>query len=230
MDPMPVASAHHALGPNSPWFVRDNGRRLARDRELVAKHYPQLLYEIEEQQIVRLRGPLLFQSDSGITTRVAVRVEFPARYPEHEPTAYDDEGRFPPSLDRHILRDGQCCLWLPPRSRWKPYDPDALLPFLDEVALFIDRQLVYDATGSKEWPGGEYPHGRAGYGEFLREILAADRSKLDVLAPVLLNRTRPERNDPCPCGSGRKFKRCHALGIWQVQRTVQSDLMTAILC
>jgi hypothetical protein len=45
-----------------------------------------------------------------------------------------------------------------------------------------------------------------------------------------LNRTRPERNDPCPCGSGRKFKRCHALGIWQVQRTVQSDLMTAILC
>jgi hypothetical protein len=179
--------------------------------------------------MVRLRGLLLFGSDSGITTRVAVRLDFPARYPEQEPTAYDDEGRFPPGLDRHILRDGRCCLWLPPRSRWKPYDLDALLPFLDEVALFFDRQLVYEATGGKKWPGGEYPHGHAGYLEFLQETLTVDRSKIEALAPALLNRARPERNDPCPCGSGRKFKRCHALGIWQLQQTIDSMLMAEIL-
>jgi uncharacterized protein YecA (UPF0149 family) len=173
---------------------------------------------------------LLLLSDSGITTRVAVRIDFPDRYPELEPTAYDDENRFPPDLDRHLLRDGRCCLWLLARSRWKPYDPDALLTFLDEVALFFDRLLVHDATGRKKWPGGEYPHGRVGYIEFLMETLAVDRSKLDALAPAPLNRARPERNDPCPCGSGRKFKRCHALGIWQVQQTIHSELMTAILC
>ena len=28
--------------------------------------------------------------------------------------------------------------------------------FLDEVAIFFDRQLVYDATGGKKWPGGDF--------------------------------------------------------------------------
>src|SRR5579863_1085353 len=163
MDPMPVTLHRHALGPNSPWFTRDNGKRIAHDRELVAKNYPQLQYEIEEQQPVRLRGRLLFVSGSGITTSVAVRIDFHECYPGLEPKAYDDENTFPAELDRHLLPDGRCCLWLPARSRWKPYDPDALLAFLDEVAVFFDRQLVYDATGRKKWPGGEYPHGRAGY-------------------------------------------------------------------
>jgi hypothetical protein len=230
MAPMRVVSHHHALGPNSPWFAEDNGKRLAHDRELVVKHYPQLLYEMEDQQVARLRGQLLFVSDSGITTRVAVRIDFPDRYPELEPIAFDDENRFPAELDRHLLSDGRCCLWLPVRSRWKQSDPDALLAFLDEVALFFDRQLVYDATGRKNWPGGEYPHGRDGYIEFLIETLAIDRLKLDALAPALLNRTQPERSDPCPCGSGRKFKRCHAVRIWEVQKTIHSGLMTAILC
>ena len=226
---MPVESYHHALGPNSPWFAKDNGKRLAHDRELVAMHYPQLLYQIEDQQPVILRGPLLFVSDSGITTRVVVRINFPNRYPDLEPTAYDDENMFPADLDRHLLRDGRCCLWLPARSQWKPYDSHALLAFLDEIALFFDRQLVYDATGRKKWPGGEYPHGHAGYIELLKETLAVDRRELEALASALLNRVPPERNDPCPCGSGRTFKRCHALGIWQVQQMIHPELMTAIL-
>lgn len=223
------ASHHHAPGLNSPWFAIGDGRRLAHDRELVVQHYPQLSYEIEAQKLVRLRGPLVFVSDAGISVRVITRIDFPDRYPELEPIAYDDEKRFPVDLDRHLLQDGQCCLWLPARSRWRRNDPDALLAFLDEVAIFFDRQLVYDATGRKHWPGGEYPHGRAGYVEFLKETLAVDSSTLDAIAPALLNRTRPERNGPCPCGSGRKFKRCHALGIWQAQQTIHSQLMTAIL-
>lgn len=229
-EPTHVASHRRALGPNSPWFARDDGKRLAGDRELVRRHYPQLMYEIGEQAPVRLRGPLLLTSDSGITTRVAVRIDFPDRYPECEPIAYYDENRFAVDLDRHLLLHGRCCLWLPPRSRWKPGDPQALLKFLDEVALFFDRQLTFESTGRQRWPGGEYPHGHAGYIEFLKEILAVDRSKLNALAPALLNQACPERNRPCPCGSGRKFKRCHALGIWEVQRTVHPELMMAILC
>jgi len=47
-------------------------------------------------------------------------------------------------------------------------------------------------------------------------VLSADRYELEaVAAPISLRRPRarsvPEtpRNAPCPCGSGRKFKRCH---------------------
>ena len=224
---MRAASPHHAPGLNRHWFERDGGKRLAHDRELVAEQYPHLLYSTAER--VNLRGPLIFPSESGIMTRIAIRIDFPIWYPQCEPLAYDDEKRFPADLDRHLLTDWRCCLWLPTRSRWKPYDPDALLGFLDEVALFFDRQLIYDATGRKKWPGGEYPHRRAGYVEFLKETLVVDQSTLDALAPVLLNRLRPERNGPCPCGSGRKFKKCHALPIWDVQRTIPPEWMTNIL-
>ena len=66
---------------NKRWFERDNGKRLARDRELVAEHYPQLVYHVDEQ-CVRLRGPMLWGSQLGIlTSRVGVRIEFLDGYP-----------------------------------------------------------------------------------------------------------------------------------------------------
>jgi uncharacterized protein YecA (UPF0149 family) len=44
----------------------------------------------------------------------------------------------------------------------------------------------------------------------LRELAAAYRREQDALrAPAA---APPGRNDPCPCGSGRKFKRCCAAG------------------
>jgi len=39
--------------------------------------------------------------------------------------------------------------------------------------------------------------------------------------PFKRNRQLPGRNDPCPCGSGRKFKHCHELQYRiKMQRTV----------
>jgi drug/metabolite transporter superfamily protein YnfA len=35
---------------------------------------------------------------------------------------------------------------------------------------------------------------------------------------------RPGRNDPCPCGSGKKFKQCHA-----VQKDQWSPVLLAVL-
>ncbi len=31
----------------------------------------------------------------------------------------------------------------------------------------------------------------------------------NLLAPCLLSNMTVGRNDPCPCGSGKKYKRCH---------------------
>ncbi len=30
-----------------------------------------------------------------------------------------------------------------------------------------------------------------------------------AVAPAVTSRGQPGRNDPCPCGSGRKYKKCH---------------------
>ena len=38
--------------------------------------------------------------------------------------------------------------------------------------------------------------------EIMRVLAAEDKQRADLFANV-------NRNDPCPCGSGKKFKHCH---------------------
>jgi preprotein translocase subunit SecA len=50
-----------------------------------------------------------------------------------------------------------------------------------------------------------------------REMIfqAASRSKagVEARAPIVRDQTaRVGRNDPCPCGSGKKYKKCHGTG------------------
>jgi hypothetical protein len=143
-----------------PWYERDGGVRLARDREIVAANYPNLIYRIDEKaKRVHLEGYIILRSECGLPAKVQVRVEFPDSYPQEEPLAYGASDRFPHIPDRHFLPDGKCCLWLQPQSQWDAEAPESLLQFLDQVAVFLDQQLVFDALGGKFWPGNEYGHG-----------------------------------------------------------------------
>jgi SEC-C motif len=159
-------------------------------------------------------------AECGVPTRIAVRVEFPPDYPDTEPRIYDDADAFPHEPDRHFYPDGQCCLWLPPESRWDPDDPDGLLAFLEEVAVFLDRQLVCDAMGGWTWPGPARSHGFIGYVEFVRDLLAGDDALVAALAPVFAGQVSPGRNDQCPCGGGRKYKKCHLRAVEAVAQRV----------
>ena len=40
-------------------------------------------------------------------------------------------------------------------------------------------------------------------------LRSAHNSALATNAQTILQRVKTGRNEPCPCGSGRKFKRCH---------------------
>jgi uncharacterized protein len=54
------------------------------------------------------------------------------------------------------------------------------------------------------------------YMEFMTRELKAKRPPANVMNWIrnrenqAVRQARPERNDPCPCGSGRKFKNCCA--------------------
>ena len=41
------------------------------------------------------------------------------------------------------------------------------------------------------------------------ELLRADRAPSDVMATYASADAKRGRNDPCTCGSGRKWKHCH---------------------
>jgi uncharacterized protein len=49
--------------------------------------------------------------------------------------------------------------------------------------------------------------------EFMAAELRAERPPANIMAKMRdpIGKARPGRNAPCPCGSGRKFKRCCGL-------------------
>jgi hypothetical protein len=194
------------------WFERSEGLLLQQQQVLVKAHYPGLTFQADsESGRMLLEGDFVLNADCGIPTPIRIRIRFPSNYPSSEPVAYDVGAFFPRDVDRHILSSGAFCLWLPPCSPWDETAPDtSLLRFLDEVTVFLERQLVYDAIGGKQWPGPQYRHGKYGYLDFMLSILDGNEKLLDALLPAILGKVSPGRNEGCPCGSLLKYKRCHA--------------------
>lgn len=134
---------------------------------------------------------------------MATRVEFGGDYPASEPLAFETAHQFAWDQDRHIIpATGRCCLWLDPLSKWDPNDPDGLHAFLDQLALFFERQFIFEAKGS--WPGPSWDHGVFGYWDFIVEQIGGVEAANRFLSGLSL-----ARNDKCPCGSERRYKRCH---------------------
>lgn len=195
--------ARTAASRPKAWYERSGGERFRHDDAIVRDYYPRLSWTFDEAtKLARLDGSITIVEAGGITTPIDTRIDFPRDYPASEPDAFEVAKRFAWSRDRHIETDGYCCLWLPPFSRWRPEDPDALRDFLDELAVFFHRQLVFDVT--QRWPGPAWDHGVFGYWQFVVEHLGGDRQASAFIAGVSLG-----RNDPCPCGSDRHYKRCH---------------------
>ena len=100
------------------------------------------------------------------------------------------------AIDLHFYPDGSCCLGI-------RFSPERLLTierFIDELVIpFLYRLSYVDKNGllaAKRDLWGEYAHGDDGIRQYMKETL--DMASRD-----------PGRNELCPCGSGRKFKRCH---------------------
>lgn len=213
------------------WYERSEGvARLVHDRALIAEAYSTLSHRIDDEaERVHLDGVLVYRAACGIPTEIDVRVDFPFDYPRSEPQAYDAARRFPHSMNRHFsTEDGCCCLWIPPKSRWNPQDRNTLIPFLDEVAVFFDRQLVYDASGQVAWPGGQYGHGAAGYKEWIVEEFGGSAETVAAFLPMMEGAMEVGRNDRCPCGSGLKFKRCHGPTLDRVRRQISFAMVKSL--
>jgi hypothetical protein len=158
------------------------------------------------------------RAECGIPTRIKTCIIFPDDYPEQEPLAYEVGRSFPHIADRHFYRDGGCCLWLPAESEWNSHDPSALIKFIDQVAVFFERQLIYDADPKKAWAWGERGHGVNGYIEFLQEAFGGDASLVHLFMPVLTGKATLNTNVRCPCGKGKRYNQCHAP---QIERLIR---------
>lgn len=99
-------------------------------------------------------------------------------------------------------------------------DPEATRDWA-ENSKWLGLQIVgtqdggeQDETGEVEFIasfeyGGEFsPYHEVGHFEKLDGAWYFKEGEQGVNKPVVRSEPRVGRNDPCPCGSGRKFKRC----------------------
>ena len=83
----------------------------------------------------------------------------------------------------------------------------------------VQEQVALEEAGEEEGPGegqaepapepGAPPAELAPAGAQAAATPDEAGAALDSLAPFVRSDRKVGRNEPCPCGSGRKFKHCH---------------------
>lgn len=191
------------------------------DIEWLEAFFPGLQYDFQLQQINgemqfcaaydRQSGKLTLGSLAGIqgsTTLVQDTFQISIRLTEIDnngwPLVYEVSQRYQDIAERngiavadlHFMDAGICCLSISyakmPRLTLESFMDELVIPFFYRLS-YVDKFGIA-AARTDLWE--EYPHGDAGYKEYEKEMWGIALSN-------------PGRNQPCPCGSGQKYKRCH---------------------
>ena len=94
------------------------------------------------------------------------------------------------------------------------------------VVPYFARQAYYQTHG--QWPPGqERSHGAAGivesFSDTLSELGSPCVATIDRFLIVLASPGHPKGNDPCPCGSGKKIRKCHRRLVWKLRNRIDPE-------
>jgi len=213
--------------PAPTWFERDHHARLDRDVAMLHEAgYFGLDKKIRGREAVLAGTITVAPGTSGVVHTIDVLIRYPDDYPRDEPSAYlADPQRFNAHdgkslADRHLSPDGWCCLWLRPLSPWSGSDDRAIISFVQQFTVFLEKQLIYDVIG--RWPGKAWSHGLHGYAEYVCEVLM-DVASIDLFESVLRGNA-PHRRGPCPCGSEMTYVACHKGRFDNLKRQIPNKL------
>lgn len=191
------------------------------DLEWLASNFPELTYASGDRSIVgELRFCAAFDRESWrlklgdtrehravdtfLCDTFKVRLELGHMGVKSWPKVYEIGGRrFDIAernqcelIDLHFYDDGACCLTLSFSVGRNPSLQRFILGLVIPFFYRLSYTDLYGLTAARNDLWGEYSHGDAGVREYQDEVLRiADNN--------------PSRNQPCPCGSGSKYKRCH---------------------
>jgi hypothetical protein len=201
-------------------------RRFAEHQDYLARHESGLQLAIEELAgRANVRGSVLVPVGGGMIQQFEIELRYQGLRPFRTPRTRDPVGRFPPSLDRHVLPDGWFCLWLPQTAPNDFHLPEGLALHLDRVREFLLLQLIYEDRVRRgiqpAWPGPAWDHGDAGHTQWLREQLdGLNQDQLRALLPYLRGRQRLSGGQRCPCGSGQRAASCHRQVVGRIRDTI----------
>lgn len=151
-----------------------------------------------------VRGMFNVVSEHGhVYESVKLRITYPPNFPARNqpPSVFLESQRdsWEKGGNSHIESDWRLCLFVPCESGIDFSEATSLNDLLAVTHTFLFKQRIYqrrlvrsrlDGTKAR-WPGEDRSHGLEGMREAVQDAGGIGR------------------NDPCPCGSGKKFKRCH---------------------
>lgn len=202
------------------WYLRDPAMA-ERERHRIMQAFPELSLETDNARSAVVTGVLRIVGDLGYSTYLIV----PNDYPKGVPVLWCDPKEIPWNVDRHVYADtGRACLCVTSESRvhWPPGSD--LTDFLSRLVVpYLLGQLYYDVHG--HWPPtGQRSHGREGileaYREFLEPLGSVSENVIHDTMRLMARITDPKGHDICPCGSGRKLRKCHRLLFSQLRRSI----------
>jgi hypothetical protein len=205
-----------------PWHQRDPQLADQIRADLRAR-YPNLNLFIEADGSASVRGTFPVLSPEGrVLDRYQVSIDIPADYPRALPVVREVGGRIPWKPEFHVNRDGTACVLLPD-DRWRCFPEGArFIQFLDGPVhdFFLGQSLV--AVG-EDWPFGQWSHGRDGVLEYYQWLLGTeDKDTIERFLSVL-GKLNMKGHWECPCGSGRKIRKCCRARIEDLRNKIPSQ-------
>jgi SEC-C motif len=183
-----------------------------RDFREVEERFPKLRYVWSEKfKAWLITGSLDICDQDGVyweTFEVIILV--PRAYPYCVPVLFETSEILPRDIDWHISKGGVCC-----------YDIEHNLLVLSKKGIFLSdfigtkiysyfaNQLI--RLGGGNYAGGEYAHHFEGVVQYYQEMHGLSLQGTILVLQTLLQPLKLGRNGLCPCGSGRKLKKCHDL-------------------
>lgn len=182
----------------------DNPLRWQREQQTAATMLDDFEAGVDQEGRASFRGCLELCSEHGhVYESVRLRFVYPPTFPARNqpPSVYLESHRdqWKKGGDSHIESDWKLCLFVPGESGIDFTEHDSLKKLLGVVHTFLLKERIYQRRyamaelrgGVVQWPGPDRSHGLQGIREAIRDMGGIGR------------------NDPCPCGSGKKFKKCH---------------------
>ena len=166
--------------------------------------------------------------EGRVRDEFAVRIELLWDYPRSLPIVWETGGRIPSTAARHMEAGSRACVLLPD-ARWEEFpEGAAFIEFLEgPLHNFFLGQSVVDAGG--DWPFGEWEHGGDGVRDYYRDLLGTDDDKVIMKTLGLIAKASLKVGWDCPCGSGRRLRRCCRMKIVELRRKIRPEVARSSL-
>ncbi len=172
-----------------------------------AAHYFQQMIAAVQDQIVDLIFRVEAGGDRDLDDHSRAHAPQPGGAPLPAPNAFDEDewGEYEDDIDWDAVSSAMQA----PQPQDQPgaEQPEAQQPVTAGVGASVSAGSPPVALRSGEAGGGAQP--RPGYRAKQQRARQVRESQARQAADPLFDRKEAAPNQPCPCGSGRKYKKCH---------------------